>query len=591
VERDEAHLVAPHHRTCGTSRLRGATARMIVRRPVPASYAALVDAGLPPVLARIYAARGVVAPSELDHSLKVLPDFARFANIDAAAARLAQAIVAREKILIVGDYDADGATACAVGVRGLRAMGADVDFLVPNRFEFGYGLTPEIVAVAAARAPRLLVTVDNGIASVEGVQAAAAAGIDVLITDHHLPGAALPAPAIIVNPNQVGCAFPSKHVAGVGVMFYVLCALRARLRTSGDFGERAQPNLASLLDLVALGTVADVVRLDHVNRVFVEQGLGRIRAGRGHPGVAALFAVAGRDTARATASDLGFVAGPRLNAAGRLADMSLGIRCLLADSEAEALPLARELDRLNRERRDIETAMQEEALVDVEALACDSDAYTLCVHRPQWHQGVIGIVASRLKDRYHRPVIVFASTGDGELKGSGRSISGFHLRDALDVVAKREPDAIARFGGHAFAAGLSLAEAALPRFAAAFEAIARETLSAAQLRRAHESDGTLEPGELTLALGHELRERAWGQGFPAPAFDAVFDVVAQRAVGDGHAKLALARGRERFDAIAFRTPATMPARIHALFRPEVNHWNGLSSLELVIDYWTPANEA
>ena len=562
---------------------------MIVRRAVGESYAALVDAGLSPVLARIYAARGVVAASDLDHSLKALPDFARFANMDAATARLAQAIAAREKVLIVGDYDADGATACAVGVRGLRTMGADVDFLVPNRFEFGYGLTPEIVAVAAARAPRLLVTVDNGIASVDGVRAAAAAGIDVLITDHHLPGPALPAPAIIVNPNQAGCAFPSKHVAGVGVMFYVLCALRARLRASGDFGDRAQPNLAALLDLVALGTVADVVRLDHVNRVLVEQGLARIRAGRAHPGIAALFAVAGRDVERATASDLGFVAGPRLNAAGRLADMSLGIRCLLADSEAEALPLARELDRLNRERRDIETTMQEEALLDVEAITSDSDAYTLCVHRPQWHQGVIGIVASRLKDRYHRPVIVFASTGGGELRGSGRSISGLHLRDALDVVAKREPNAIARFGGHAFAAGLSLAEEALPRFAAAFETFARETLSAAQLRRAHESDGMLAPGELTLALGHELRERAWGQGFPAPAFDAVFDVVGQRSVGEGHAKLALARGRERFDAIAFRTPATMPARIHALFRPEVNYWNGLSSLELVIDYWTPAD--
>jgi single-stranded-DNA-specific exonuclease len=588
MERREADVVAQNRRTRGASPLRRAARCMIVRRAVPESYATLVDAGLSPVLARIYAARGVVAASELDHSLKALPDFARFANIDAAAARLAQAIAAREKVLVVGDYDADGATACAVGVRGLRAMGADVDFLVPNRFEFGYGLTPEIVAVAATRAPRLLVTVDNGIASVEGVRAAAAAGIDVLITDHHLPGPVFPSPAIIVNPNQAGCAFPSKHVAGVGVMFYVLCALRARLRASGDFGDRAQPNLAALLDLVALGTVADVVRLDHVNRVFVEQGLARIRTGRAHPGIAALFAVAGREATLATASDLGFVAGPRLNAAGRLADMSLGIRCLLADSEAEALPLARELDRLNRERRDIETTMQEEALVDVEAMASDGDAYTLCVHRPQWHQGVIGIVASRLKDRYQRPVMVFATTGGGELKGSGRSISGFHQRDALDVIAKREPNAISRFGGHAFAAGVSLVEGALPRFAAAFEALARETLSAAQLRRAHESDGMLAPGELTIELGHELRERAWGQGFPAPAFDAVFDVVGQRGIGEGHAKLALARGRERFDAIAFRTPATMPARIRALFRPEVNHWNGLSSLELVIDYWTPA---
>jgi single-stranded-DNA-specific exonuclease len=564
---------------------------MIVRRSVSPAFRALVDAGLSPVLARVYAARGVVDASELDHSLKSLPDFARFANIDAAAERLARAIAARERIVIVGDYDADGATACAVGVRGLRAMGADVDFLVPNRFEFGYGLTPEIVAVAAAKAPGLLVTVDNGIASVEGVRVAAQAGIDVLITDHHLPGQQLPAPAIIVNPNQAGCTFPSKHVAGVGVMFYLLCALRARLRASGAFAQREQPNLAGLLDLVALGTVADVVRLDHVNRTLVEQGLARIRAGRAHPGVAALFAVAGRDAARVTASDLGFVVGPRLNAAGRLADMSLGIRCLLAQTQAEALPLARELDRLNRERRDIETAMQEEALGDVEeaALTGDANAYTLCVHRAQWHQGVIGIVASRLKDRYHRPVIVFARTGEHELKGSGRSISGFHLRDALDLVSKRVPDAITRFGGHAFAAGLSLADDALPHFAAAFEAVARETLSEAQLRRAHESDGTLEQGELTLDLGSELHERVWGQGFPAPAFDAVFDVVDQRSVGDGHAKLALARGSERFVAIAFRTPATMPARIHALFRPEVHHWNGLSSLELVIDYWTPSS--
>jgi single-stranded-DNA-specific exonuclease len=583
--------MAADRRPHGAACLRSAcnTGRVIVRRAIPGSHPALISAGFPPVLARVYAARGILDAAELDHSLASLPDFARLSNIDAAADRLAKAIAQHERIVIVGDYDADGATACAVGIRGLRAMGADVDFLVPNRFEFGYGLTPEIVAVAARNAPRLLVTVDNGIASVEGVRSAATAGIDVLITDHHLPGPELPAPAIIVNPNQAGCAFPSKHIAGVGVMFYVLCALRARLRERGVFAQRSAPNLASLLDLVALGTVADVVRLDQVNRILVEQGLARIRSGRAQPGVAALFAVAGRDPRRATASDLGFVAGPRLNAAGRLADMSLGIRCLLAESDAEAQPMARELDRLNRERRDIESTMQAEALADVDAVASvDDAACTLCVYRPEWHQGVIGIVASRLKDRYHRPVMVFARAGEHELKGSGRSISGFHLRDALDLVAKRAPGAIRRFGGHAYAAGVSISHDALPRFSAAFEAVARETLSAAELRRTHESDGALAAGELTLALGATLRERVWGQGFPAPAFDDIFDVVDQRSVGEGHARLALMRGGERFAAVAFRTPVPMPLRIHALFRPEVHQWNGLSNLELVIDYWTPA---
>jgi len=562
---------------------------MIVRRSIPDAHHALVAHGVSPVLARVFAARGIAQARELDHSLLALPDFRPMANIDVAAARLARAIDAHERILVVADYDADGATACAVALLGLRAMGAEVDFLVPNRFEFGYGLTPEIVAVAARRAPRLLVTVDNGIASVDGVRAAAACGIDVLVTDHHLPGDELPHPAIIVDPNQPGCGFASKHIAGVGVMFYVLCALRARLRGDGAFAGQAPPNLASLLDLVALGTVADVVRLDHVNRILVEQGLARIRSGHAHPGIAALFAVAGRDVAQATATDLGFVAGPRLNAAGRLADMSLGIRCLIADSDADAQPIARELDRLNRERRDIEASMHEEALADVEAAATPSDdAYTLCAYRPQWHQGVIGIVASRLKDRHHRPVVVFARAGDSELRGSGRSIAGFHLRDALDLVSKRAPGTILRFGGHAYAAGVSIAFDALPRFASAFEAVARERLSDAALRRTHESDGALAPGELTYELGVQFRRCAWGQGFPAPAFDAVFDVADQRLVGDGHARLTLVRERERFAAIAFRAQVPLPRRIHALFRPEIHTFQGLSSLQLVIDYWTDA---
>jgi single-stranded-DNA-specific exonuclease len=560
----------------------------IVRRDVPAeAAAALAAAGVPPVLARIYAARGIGSPADVAPSLDSLPPPSALLGSGEAATRLADAIARRERILIVGDYDADGATGCATGVRGLAALGADVDFLVPNRFDYGYGLTPEIVTQALTRAPRVLVTVDNGIASHDGVAAAAAAGVDVIVTDHHLPAATLPHPAIIVNPSQPGCTFPSKHLAGVGVMFYVLTATRAELRRRGAFGDGGGPNLAVLLDLVALGTVADVVRLDRVNRALVAQGLARIRAGRAQPGVAALFAAAGRDPARATAYDLGFVAGPRLNAAGRLADMTTGIRCLLTDDEREARSLAAELDRLNRERRDVEATMQAEALADVDASVAP-DAYTLALFRPEWHQGVVGIVASRLKDRYHRPALVFARGGDGALKGSGRSIPGFHLRDALDLVDKREPGLIVRFGGHAFAAGLTLAEAALPRFAAAFEAVARAELTPAMLSRSLETDGALAAGELTLPLAAGLRDGVWGQGFPAPVFDDVFVVAGQRVVGSGHSKLTLERGGERFDAMLFRHADPLPARIRAAFRPDVNEWNGAVALQLVIEGWQPA---
>jgi single-stranded-DNA-specific exonuclease len=466
-------------------------------------------------------------------------------------------------------------------------MGADVDFIVPNRFEFGYGLTPEIVALAAQMKPRLLVTVDNGIASVEGVAAAAARGMDVLITDHHLPGDVLPAPAIIVNPNQPGCTFPSKHIAGVGVMFYVLLATRARLRAQGAFIGRAEPNLGDLSDLVALGTVADVVRLDQVNRIFVEQGLARIRAGRAQPGVLALFAIAGRDPSRATAYDLGFVAGPRLNAAGRLADMSLGIRCLLAGTSAEAGALAAELDRLNRERREVEAVMQDAALAAL-ADVCDANSFSVCLYHEDWHQGVVGIVASRLKDRLHRPAIVFARGANGELKGSGRSIPGFHLRDALDLVAKRQPRLIARFGGHAFAAGLSIGEADLPAFTAAFEQVAQEWLTPALLHRVRESDGALAPDELTLALAESLRQRVWGQGLPAPAFDDTFDVVETRVVGGRHLRLTLARHREQFAAMLFNCADPLPPRIRVVYRPDVNEWQGNTSLQLTIEHWQPA---
>jgi len=567
----------------------------IVRRPVPLHAAALAAAGFHPVLARVFAARGVVSRDDLDTGLARLPPFGTMKGIEAAATRLADAIAARQKIVIVADYDADGATACAVGMRGLAALGANVDFLVPNRFEYGYGLTPEIVQQAAAKSPRLLVTVDNGIASHDGVAAAAALRIEVLITDHHLPAATLPAPALIVNPNQPGCAFPSKHLAGVGVMFYVLLATRAKLRERGDRGARPEPNFAALLDLVALGTVADVVPLDRVNRTLVAQGLARIRGGRAHPGVAALFAAAGRDPRRATAYDLGFVAGPRLNAAGRLADMTVGIRCLLADTGAAALPLAAELDRLNRERRDVEAVMQEEALAELDARAAEAaqpDAYTLCLFRPEWHQGIVGIVASRLKDRFHRPAIVFArGGGSGELKGSGRSIAGFHLRDALDLVDKRAPGVLAKFGGHAYAAGLTLAEADLPRFAAAFEAIARDQLSPAQLQRTLETDGSLTSGELDFELASVLREEVWGQAFPAPVFDDVFTVADQRIVGGKHSRLSLARtgehGRQLYAAILFNHIDPLPDAIRAAYRPDVNEWNGTASLQLVIEHWQP----
>ncbi|MCC6196944.1 MAG: single-stranded-DNA-specific exonuclease RecJ [Burkholderiales bacterium] len=563
---------------------------ILVRRSTHPVAPALEAAGLSPVLARVYAARGIASAAELDHSLAALPSFAGLRGIGEAADRLARAIARRERILIVADYDADGATACAVGVRGLRALGADVDFIVPNRFEFGYGLTPEIVALAAQRAPALLVTVDNGIASVDGVAAASARGIDVLITDHHVPGPALPAPAIIVNPNQPGCEFVSKHLAGVGVMFYVLTATRARLRDDGAFAARAPPNLAALLDLVALGTVADVVRLDQTNRVLVEQGLARMRAGKAHAGVQALFAVAARDVHRATAYDLGFVAGPRLNAAGRLADMTIGIRCLLADSAGEATELARTLDTLNRERREIEATMQDEALADLALATVDvpEEQSTLCLYRPEWHQGVVGIVAARLKDRFHRPTVVFARAGNGELRGSGRSIAGFHLRDALDLVAKRRPGSILRFGGHAFAAGLSLPEDQLPSFRDALEEVAQAQLTPADLARTVETDGVLAPGELHLDLARSLRERVWGQGMPPPTFDDTFDVLASRVVGGAHTRLTLGRGGERFEAILFRHADPLPPRVRAAYRPAVNEWQGTFALELAIEHWWPA---
>ena len=482
---------------------------IITRDATSASIAALTGAGVQPLLARIYAARGVTSPRQLATDFGGLVPPARMHNLERMAMLLADAIAARGRLLIVADYDSGGATACAIGMRALREFGAQVDYLVPNRFEYGYGLTPEIVALAKSlKDPDILITVDNGIASIDGVAAANRLGMRVLITDHHLPGATLPDALCIINPNQPGCGFPSKHLAGVGVMFYLMLALRAELRKRGVFGKTrkdtdkwhgvvsasrltphaspggTEPNLASLLDLVALGTVADVVRLDDNNRILVQQGLQRIRAGKTWPGIAALMKVAGRDPARASTYDLGFVLGPRLNAAGRLDDMAVGIECLIGNDPAAAERIARELDRLNRERRSIEAGMHDNALAILDQLS-PQDSYSLCLFDPAWHQGVIGILASRLKERWHRPVIAFAHGSGGEIKGSGRSISALHLRDALDLVSKREPGLLLKFGGHA-------AAPATPRrrlLALARVRNAAALLTPADLARSIETDG------------------------------------------------------------------------------------------------------
>jgi single-stranded-DNA-specific exonuclease len=570
-------------------------AELTVREVPAAARAALERAGLHPVLARIYAARGVASAADLTTDLAEMIAPARLANSADAAILLADAIESGSRIIIVAEYDCDGATACAVGVRALRAFGADVEYIVPNRFEYGYGLTPEIVELAARREPDLLVTVDNGIASVEGVAAANELGIATLITDHHLPGAQLPDAACIVNPNQAGDDFPSKHLAGVGVMFYVMLQLRAELRERGAFADSAQgssgPNLGSLLDLVALGTVADVVRLDRNNRLLVEQGLKRMRAGKAQAGIEALFSVAGRDPRRASGFDLGFVCGPRLNAAGRLSDMGLGIECLITDDRSRALNIAAELDRLNRERRDIEAGMQEQAAVALESFKPDESA-AVSLFDAQWHQGVVGILASRIKDRVHRPAIAFARSdpgnAHGEIKGSGRSIPGLHLRDALDLVSKREPGLILRFGGHAAAAGLSLLETDFARFRESFEAVARELIAKDALTQVVETDGSIETGYLNLQTARLLEASIWGQGFPEPRFLDEFDVKSQRLLKDKHLKLKLARGAAVFDAIQFNATTPLPQRVRAAYRLVANEFNGVANAELIVEHWQPA---
>ncbi len=562
---------------------------VIRQRPVPETVAeTLRNGGLSALMSRLFAARGIAQISQISANLSGLLPPHSLTNNQKMAKLLADAIQANKKLLVVGDYDADGATATAVAVKGLRAFGADVDFLVPNRFEYGYGLTPEIVALAATQKPDVIITVDNGIASVDGVAAANTLGIQVLITDHHLPGPQTPQAACIINPNQHGCTFPSKNLAGVGVMFYGLLALRAEFRERGFYAEKPEPNLTELLDLVALGTVADLVKLDDNNRILVEQGLRRIRAGVCCHGITALLRVAGRDSSKATAQDLGFYVGPRLNAAGRLDDMTLGIQCLLANSETEAAQIAQQLHSLNLQRRSIEADMQDSASIVLEDAEI-ARQYSISIFQPDWHQGVIGILASRIKERHHRPVIAFADAGDGLMKGSGRSIPGLHLRDALDLLSKHQPDLILKFGGHAMAAGLTIKAADFDLFKHGFEAVVRSLITEADLESVLEVDGSLSREEMNFQTALALETQVWGQGFAPPLFYDEFEVLAQRVLAEKHLKLTLrpvslhasaSPSAAEVDAIYFNQTDLPANRIQAAYQLQTNSYNGAQKIQL-----------
>ncbi len=558
-----------------------------------------LDNSIHPVLRKVYAARGVVNEDGLSLELAGLHPPYLLKNIDRAVEILMEAVNKKKNILVVGDFDADGATSSALFLICLRAMGHHhIDFLVPNRFEYGYGLTPEIVSVAQQRNPDLIVTVDNGIASHDGVSQANAAGIDVLVTDHHLPGNSLPDASCIINPNLPGCDFPSKSLAGVGVVFYLMSALRAELRKQNYFelSGLPEPNLASFLDLVALGTVADVVPLDQNNRRLVKHGLGIIRSGRGRPGIRALLEVAGRNPQNVVASDLGFAAGPRLNAAGRLDDMSLGIDCLLEDNPSKAREMAHELDALNKDRRQIEQDMQSQAMTALEHLDINTnDSLSVCLYDPAWHQGVIGILASRIKEKYHRPCIIFAEGGEMEggkkmIKGSARSIEGLHIRDALDAVATRHPDILQRFGGHAMAAGLAIREEDFQAFVSAFDKVLSSKLGEDLLQHKKYIDGELENDCFSLDFASVLREAGpWGQHFPEPEFQGEFIVINSRVVGEKHLKLTLQvpDTDQLIDAIAFNTEQILLehrlATINVVYRLDVNEFRGISSAQLMVD--------
>jgi len=576
--------------------------KTIKRRPyLPQQTEALCQ--FHPVLQRVFAARQVTSAADLDYRLNNLNNPAGMKGLQPAVELLTKAIQSNARILIVGDFDADGATSSALAVTALKSFGAvDVDYLVPNRFEFGYGLTPEIVEVAARSQPKLIVTVDNGISSIEGVALANNLGIDVLITDHHLPGKALPGAAVIVNPNQPGCGFNGKNLAGVGVIYYVMIALRSHLRALGWFENNniPEPNMAALLDLVALGTVADLVALDTNNRLLVQQGLNRIRALQARPGINAILAVAGRQPDNLIAADLGFVLGPRLNAAGRLDDMSLGIRCLLSTDITEAMELAQSLNDLNQDRRAIEASMQKEALSALAALDFDPGAaapWGLCLSQPQWHQGVVGIVASRIKERFHRPVIAFANSDNGaEIKGSARSITGLHIRDTLDRVATREPKLIKKFGGHAMAAGLTIDRSNLAAFSQAFDQAVRAQISSDELDEVILSDGELTADEFTLALATAIRAAGpWGQAFPEPLFDGEFNLLQQRIVGHRHLKLVvspISQPQLALDAIAFNIdvaqwPTTEATLARLVYQLEVNEYRGRQSVQLMVRHIWP----
>lgn len=551
------------------------------------------------MLRRVYSSRGVQRGEELDLGLAALLPVELMGGAQAAADLVLEALRQQQRILIIGDFDCDGATSTALSVLALRSMGAEqVDYLVPNRFEFGYGLTPEIVELAAKDyIPDLIITVDNGVSSVDGVAAANRLGIQVIVTDHHLPGPVLPDAAAMVNPNLPGNRFPAKSTAGVGVVFYVLLALRSRLREQGWFESRTEPNMAEYLDLLALGTVADVVPLEHNNRVLVHQGLARIRAGRCRPGVTALLEVAGRNPQRAQASDLGFAVGPRLNAAGRLDDMSVGIECLLAEDPAKARKLAAELDQLNRDRRHIEDDMrrQAEELLETVLLKESDLPWGLCLHDDSWHQGVIGILASRIRERHHRPVIAFAPGDEGEIKGSARSIPGVHIRDVLDEVAAGSNGLLLKFGGHAMAAGLTLEAQRLEEFRELFNAVLHRQLSEEDLDAVIESDGEIPPQDMNLELAYLVEQGGpWGQGFPEPLFHGVFDVIQQRRLQDRHWKLVLrSPGDDQvFDAIGFNLvdscPSPLPERLLIAYQLDANEFRGKVNLQLRIAHMEAA---
>ena len=577
------------------------TMSMFSQRPFSDRTASwLQQSGLHPLLARLYAARGITKPDELSLDLKQLLSPVELKNCISTASLLADILERKEPMLVVADYDCDGATACAVALRGLKMLGGPetaIQFLVPNRFTMGYGLTPEVVDLAAEQnpKPKYLITVDNGIASEAGVDRAHELGMEVIVTDHHLPGDRLPKATAIVNPNQPGCSFPSKALAGVGVMFYLLVALRAELRQRGRFTAETQPKIENLLDLVALGTVADVAQLDRNNRILVSNGLKRIRAGLSQAGIQALFQTAARDSRKANTFDLGFAIGPRLNAAGRLADMTLGIRLLLSDKPDEAIELAYELDRINRERRVIESGMQEAALAHLaedQLAGTMAERSSICLWNPEWHQGVVGIVASRLKERFNRPAIVFApadgATGE-ELRGSGRSLTGFHLRDALDIVSKREPGLILKFGGHAMAAGLSIRKADFEKFDALFQSVANDLLNDELLERRHIHDGPLALSDFTAETGDLLAEEIWGQGFPQPIFYGEFEIGQQSLMKEKHLRLQLRPigdgqlASKPFTGVWFNRTQPLPAKARLAYRLVTDRFQGQARVQLMIE--------